>query len=115
MFRYQALGGASMLVLGGSLIALPSSAPAQTALPPVTVDAPRQAAAKPAARKPTARSVARTQARPPSANPPPAVSQAARITPSEARKVRPITASSFCPDSGMLLATGGVSRVEREN
>ncbi len=85
MFRYQALGGASMLVLGGTLIALPSSAPAQTALPPVTVDAPRQAAAKPAARKPTARSVARTQARPPSANPPPAVSQAARITPSEAR------------------------------
>ena len=85
MFRYQALGGASMLVLGGSLAALPSSAPAQTALPPVTVDAPRQAAAKPSARKPTARSVARTQARPPSANPPPAVSQTARITPSEAR------------------------------
>jgi iron complex outermembrane receptor protein len=85
MFRYQAPGGASMLVLGGSLIALPSSAPAQTALPPVTVDAPRQAAAKPAARKPTARSVARMQARPPAANPPPAVSQMARITPSEAR------------------------------
>ena len=44
-----------MLVLGGSLMAMTSSAPAQTALPPVTVEAPRQAAAKPAARKPAAR------------------------------------------------------------
>ena len=59
---------------------------AQTALPAVTVDAPRVATARPAARKPAVRSSARTQqARPPSATPAPAVSQTAGITPSVAR------------------------------
>src|SRR5262249_10898548 len=91
MFRYHVLSGASMLVLGGSLIAMPSGASAQSALPEVSVNAPRQAAAKPAARKPApARSAARTQARPsanrPPANPPPsAASLTAGITPSVAR------------------------------
>ncbi|MEN3349593.1 MAG: iron complex outerrane recepter protein [Bradyrhizobium sp.] len=60
MFRYHPPGGASALVLGAALCAIPplipSSAQAQsTALPPVTVEAPQAARAKPAAAKPRAR------------------------------------------------------------
>jgi iron complex outermembrane recepter protein len=54
MFRYRALGGASLLVLCGSLSIAPSKTNAQTAdrtLPPVTVEAPSAARAKPAAAK----------------------------------------------------------------
>jgi iron complex outermembrane recepter protein len=85
MFRYHALGGVSLLVLCTAL--LPSTPHAQTAaqsLPPVTVDAPRVAVTRPVARKPSTRASARTQVRPPSANTTPAVSQAARVTPSAA-------------------------------
>ena len=85
MYRYHALGGASLLVLGSALALTPSVAEAQTALPAVTVEAPRITAARPAARKPAVRSSARTQARPPSANPAPAASLTAGITPSVAR------------------------------
>ena len=60
MYRYHALGGASLLVLGGALSLVPSAREAQTALPAVTVEAPRGTAAKPAARKPAVRSSART-------------------------------------------------------
>ena len=85
MYRYHALGGASLAVLGSALSLMPSTAEAQTALPAVTVEAPRATAARPAARKPAVRSSARTQARPPSANPAPAASLTAGITPSVAR------------------------------
>ena len=88
MFRYHALGGASLLVLYSALSVTPATAQAQTSdrtLPPVTVEAPRATVARPAARKPNVRSAARSQAKPPSAKPPPAVSQAARITPSAAQ------------------------------
>ena len=85
MYRYHALGGASLAVLGGALALTPSIAEAQTALPAVTVEAPRATAARPAARKPAVRSSARTQARPLSANPAPAASLTAGITPSVAR------------------------------
>jgi iron complex outermembrane receptor protein len=85
MYRYHALGGASLLVLGSALSLAPLTAEAQTALPAVTVEAPRATAARPAARKPAVRSSARTQARPPSANPAPAASLTAGITPSVAR------------------------------
>jgi iron complex outermembrane receptor protein len=80
MYRYHMLGGASLIVLGGALSFLPSAAMAQTALPAVTVEAPRGAASRPAARKPAVRSSARTQARPPSATP----ALTAGITPSVA-------------------------------
>jgi iron complex outermembrane receptor protein len=85
MYRYHALGGASLLVLGSTLSLVPSNAQAQTALPAVTVEAPRGTTARPAARKPAVRSSARTQARPPAANPAPAASLTAGITPSVAR------------------------------
>ena len=85
MYRYHALGGASLLVLGSALSLVPLAAEAQTSLPAVTVEAPRAATARPAARKPAVRSSARTQARPPSANPAPAASLTAGITPSVAR------------------------------
>lgn len=86
MYPHRALGSASLLVLGGALSLSPSNAPAQTALPAVTVDAPRAAAARPAARKPAVRAAARTQARPPSANPTPVASSLTEgITPSVAR------------------------------
>jgi iron complex outermembrane recepter protein len=85
MYRYHAWGGASLAVLGSALSLMPSTAEAQTALPAVTVEAPRATAARPAARKPAVRSSARTQARPPSANPAPAASLTAGITPSVAR------------------------------
>jgi iron complex outermembrane receptor protein len=85
MYRYHALGGASLLVLGSAFSLVPSTAEAQTALPAVTVEAPRGTTARPAARKPAVRSSARTQARPPSANPAPSASLTAGITPSVAR------------------------------
>ena len=85
MYRYHALGGASLLVLGSALSLVPSAAEAQTSLPAVTVEAPRGTTARPAARKPAVRSSARTQARPPSANPAPSASLTAGITPSVAR------------------------------
>jgi iron complex outermembrane receptor protein len=85
MYRYHALGGASLAVLGSALSFLPSAAEAQTALPAVTVEAPRGTTARPAARKPAVRSSARTQARPPSATPAPSASITAGITPSVAR------------------------------
>jgi iron complex outermembrane receptor protein len=85
MYPHRALGSASLLVLGSALSLNPSNAPAQTALPAVTVDAPRAAAARPAARKPAVRATARTHARPPSANPAPSASLAVGITPSVAR------------------------------
>ena len=85
MYRYHALGGASLAVLGSALSLMPSAAEAQTSLPAVTVEAPRATAARPAARKPAVRSSARTQARPPSANPAPSASLTAGITPSVAR------------------------------
>jgi iron complex outermembrane receptor protein len=85
MYRYHAWGGASLAVLGSALALMPSIAGAQTALPAVTVEAPRATAARPAARKPAVRSSARTQARSPSANPAPATSLVAGVTPSVAR------------------------------
>ncbi|WP_426525516.1 TonB-dependent receptor domain-containing protein [Bradyrhizobium sp. McL0615] len=85
MYRYYALGGVSLAVLGSALALMPSAAEAQTALPAVTVEAPRGTTARPAARKPAVRSSARTQARPPSANPAPSASLTAGITPSVAR------------------------------
>jgi len=85
MYRYHALGGASLAVLGSALALVPSAAEAQTALPAVTVEAPRGTTARSAARKPAVRSSARTQARPPSATPAPSASLTAGITPSVAR------------------------------
>src|SRR6476620_3739420 len=85
MYRYHALGGASLLVLGSALSLVPSAAEAQTSLPAVTVEAPRGTTTRPAARKPAVRSSARTQARPPSATPAPSASLTAGITPSVAR------------------------------
>ena len=88
MFRYHALGGASMLVLYGTLFAFPSTTNAQTggqSLPAVTVDAPQVRAAKPAAQKPNVRSAARTQPRPrAAASAAPAVAHAANVTPGAA-------------------------------
>jgi iron complex outermembrane recepter protein len=85
MYRYHALGGASLAVLGSALALMPSTADAQTALPAVTVEAPRATTARPAARKPAVRSSAGTQARPSSSPPAPAASLTAGITPSVAR------------------------------
>jgi iron complex outermembrane receptor protein len=85
MYRYHAWGGASLAVLGSALALTPSTVAAQTALPAVTVEAPRATAARPAARKPAVRSSARTQARPTSTNPAPSASLTAGITPSVAR------------------------------
>src|SRR5829696_187384 len=85
MYRYHARGGASLAVLGSALALTPSTIAAQTALPAVTVEAPRATAARPAARKPAVRSSARTQARPTSTNPAPSASLTAGITPSVAR------------------------------
>jgi iron complex outermembrane receptor protein len=85
MYRYHAWGGASLAVLGSALALTPSTVAAQTALPAVTVEAPRTTAARPAARKSSVRSSARTQARLPSANPAPVASLTAGITPSVAR------------------------------
>ncbi|SEE78090.1 TonB-dependent receptor family protein [Bradyrhizobium lablabi] len=88
MFRYHAVGGASLLVIGSALFALPTMVVAQTAnqtLPPVNVDAPRPAAARPAVRRPSVRATARTQAKPAAPNATTAVTQVARVTPTAAR------------------------------
>lgn len=88
MFRYRALCGVSLLVIGSALSAIPTLVEAQTAgqsLPPVTVDAPRPVAAKPATRRPGLRSAVRTQARPVVPSTTTAVSQVAPVTPSAAR------------------------------
>ena len=78
MYRYHALGGASLAVLGSALSLVPSTAEAQTALPAVTVEAQRATAARPATRRPAVRSSARTQVRPPSANPAPRLATTCR-------------------------------------
>ena len=85
MYRHRALGGASLLVLCGAHSLAPLSTNAQTALPPVVVEAPRATTTRPAARRPPVRSSARTQASPPSANTAPAASPTARVTPSAVR------------------------------
>jgi iron complex outermembrane receptor protein len=85
MYRHRALGGASLLVLCGAHSLVPSNTNAQTALPPVVVEAPRPTTTRPAARKPPVRSSARTQASPPSANTAPAASPTAGATPSAVR------------------------------
>ncbi|CAN7553856.1 TonB-dependent receptor [Bradyrhizobium sp. LjRoot220] len=86
MIVHRARGSASLLVLCCALSAAPSSTSAQTALPPVTVDAPRAAATKPVARRPGVRSSARAaRARPSVIIATPAVPPAARTTPGEAR------------------------------
>ncbi len=86
MYRYYALGGASLAVLGSALSLVPSAAEAQTSLPAVTVEAPRATGGRPAARKPAVRTSARTpQARPAAADPAPSASLTAGITPSVAR------------------------------
>ena len=85
MYRYHALGGASLFVLGSALSLMPSVAEAQTALPAVTVEAPRGTAARPVARKPAVRLASRTQARTSSVAPAPSASLTAGITPSVAR------------------------------
>ena len=75
MYGYHRLGGASLLVLGGAFCTIPLMARAQTAgqtLPPVTVEAPREArAARPAvarAPKPT-RTAAISRRQKPAATP----------------------------------------------
>ncbi|WP_291842360.1 TonB-dependent receptor [Bradyrhizobium sp.] len=88
MSHYRAVGSTSLFVLCSVFPLTPSHTKAQTAgqtLPPVTIEAPRVAAARPAARKPAVRSVARTQARPSAMRTAPAMSQTARVTPSAAR------------------------------
>jgi iron complex outermembrane recepter protein len=58
MFRYRALQSASLLALCNAISAIPSMTRAQTAdptLPPVTVEAPREARARPAAQQPKVR------------------------------------------------------------
>src|SRR3954453_16731506 len=85
MLIHRAVGSASLLVLCSAFSVAPSPTRAQTALPPVTVDAPRAAPAKPVARRPSVRSPGRPQARPPVIVATPAVSHATRVTPSEAR------------------------------
>jgi iron complex outermembrane receptor protein len=86
MLRYRAPVGASLLVLS----AVPSPTDAQTAgqqLPPVTIEAPRQASARPAAQKPRVRSSsARSSTRPVTATHAPAGSTASNaVTTSAAR------------------------------
>jgi iron complex outermembrane recepter protein len=91
MFRHHALCGVSVAAIQLALIAPVTVAYGQaagpTALPPVNVEAPREAAPKPAVQRPRTQSVsARRQARPPSATPPTtAAVQTAKLTPSEER------------------------------
>ena len=84
MYRYHALGGASLLVLGSALALMPS-----TAGPDDAAGGDRRGAARRSgeARGPKAgrRSSARTQGGAASANPAPAASLTAGITPSVAR------------------------------
>jgi iron complex outermembrane receptor protein len=89
MFRHRALGSASLLVLCSVLSALPSRTNAQTAnqtLPPVTVEAPREARARPAAQRPRTRaSSARQPTRQVAANPATTVPAQGTVTASAAR------------------------------
>jgi iron complex outermembrane recepter protein len=91
MYGCHRLGGASLLVLGGAFCVIPAMARAQTAgqtLPPVTVDAPREARARPAAQKPKPRvsAVRRPATRQIVAMPPSTVSTGSQnITASAAR------------------------------
>src|SRR5258705_7803420 len=88
MFGYRVLTSASTLVLCSALCAIPSTTKAQTAdqtLPPVTVDAPREARARPAAQKPRVRSSsARQQARPPAVTSTTASAETRNVTASAA-------------------------------
>jgi iron complex outermembrane receptor protein len=87
MFRIHALGGMCLLVIGSAFSVVSSQAMAQSAnqpLPPVTVDAPRAAAAKPVVRRSNTRVSSRARAKPTVANATTAISQAARVTPSAA-------------------------------
>ena len=73
MFRYRALNSASTLALCSALSAIPSMSNAQTAdqtLPPVTIEAPREARARPAAQKPRIRSSSAGRSTRPLAVPP---------------------------------------------
>ncbi len=89
MYRDHVPGGASLLALCGFISAVSSDAQAQApsqALPPVTVDAPLQARAKPAAPKPKSRSAAaRRSTRQANAPNPTASTASATVTPSAAR------------------------------
>src|SRR6267142_1902141 len=88
MFGYRVLTSASTLVLCSALCAIPSTTKAQTAdqtLPAVTVDAPREARARPAAQKPRVRSSsARQQARPPAVTSTTASAETRNVTASAA-------------------------------
>jgi iron complex outermembrane recepter protein len=93
MRGYHRLGGASLLVLGGVFCAIPLMARAQTAdrtLPPVTVDAPREARARPVAQRPKPRvsAVRRPPTRPVAATPASTVSTGGQnVTASAAREM----------------------------
>ena len=91
-------------MLCSALILASSNTSAQTALPPVTVEAPRVTAAKPAVRRPGIRSSARTQARPTVIVATPAVSPG--VTPSEAR------ASLYQAPTGQIQTTIDRSRFD---
>ncbi len=88
MFRYRVLSSASTLVLCSALSAIPSVTNAQTAdrtLPPVTIEAPREARAKTAAQKPRVRSSSAQRAtRTPAATASSAPAQARNVTASAA-------------------------------
>src|SRR5882672_3442590 len=88
MFGYRVLTSASTVVLCSALCAIPSTTKAQTAdqtLPAVTVDAPREARARPAAQKPRVRSSsARQQARPPAVTSTTASAETRNVTASAA-------------------------------
>lgn len=89
MFRSRVLSSASLLALCGAASAFPSETHAQTAdraLPAVTIDAPREARARPAAQSPRVRSAsARRSTRPIAGTPAAASTQARHVTASAAR------------------------------
>jgi iron complex outermembrane recepter protein len=91
MFRHHALCGVSIVAIQLACIARVDLAYGQsaapTALPPVNVEAPPEARAKPAAQRPRTQSAAACrQTRPSSATPAAtAAAQTAKVTPSEAR------------------------------
>jgi len=62
MFPHRALGSASLLVLCSALSTVPSDVNAQAELPPVNVEAPRQARARPVARTPRVRTASARRA-----------------------------------------------------
>src|SRR4051794_19363230 len=99
MIIHRALASTSLLVLGGALCLTSSNTRAQTALPPVTVDAPRTAPAKPVARRPSVRATARVRARPNVIVATRATAQPALTTPSEAR------ANLFQAPNGQIQTT----------